>query len=56
MTNIRLPRAVCAVVGEVLRGSHATLDSLFLTAGVPGAAPESLPRVQMEGLALSCWE
>lgn len=39
MTNIRLPRAVCAVVGEVLRGSHATLDSLFLTSGAPGPPP-----------------
>jgi hypothetical protein len=42
MTNIRLPRAVCAVVSEVLRGSHATLDSLFETAGAPGPPP-SLP-------------
>jgi REase_DpnII-MboI len=42
MTNIRLPRAVCAVVGEVLHGSHATLDSLFETAGAPGPPP-SLP-------------
>lgn len=39
MTNIRLPRAVCAVVSEVLRGSHATLDSLFETAGAPGPPP-----------------
>jgi hypothetical protein len=39
MTNIRLPRAVCVVVAEVLRGSHATLDSLFLTAGAPGPPP-----------------
>jgi len=39
MSNIRLPRAVCAVVGEVLRGSHATLDSLFETAGAPGPPP-----------------
>lgn len=39
MTNIRLPRAVCAVVGDVLRGSHATLDSLFEAAGAPGPPP-----------------
>jgi hypothetical protein len=39
MTHIRLPRALCATVGEVLRGSHATLDSLFLTAGAPGPPP-----------------
>jgi hypothetical protein len=39
MNNIRLPRAVCAVVGEVLRGSHATLDSLFETSGCPGPPP-----------------
>jgi hypothetical protein len=39
MTNIRLPRSLCAVVAEVLRGSHATLDALFLTAGAPGPPP-----------------
>jgi hypothetical protein len=39
MTSIRLPRAVCAVVADVLRGSHATLDSLFLTSGAPGPPP-----------------
>ncbi len=39
MSNIRLPRAVCAVVGEVLRGSHRTLDLLFQTAGAPGPPP-----------------
>jgi hypothetical protein len=39
MTNVRLPRAVCAVVGDVLRGSHATLDSLFESAGAPGPPP-----------------
>jgi hypothetical protein len=39
MSNIRLPRAVCAVVGEVLRGSHPTLNLLFETAGAPGPPP-----------------
>lgn len=39
MSNIRLPMAVCAVVGEVLVGSHATLDALFEAAGVPGPPP-----------------
>jgi hypothetical protein len=39
MTNIRLPKTVCVVVAQVLRGSHATLDSLFLTAGAPGPPP-----------------
>ena len=40
-TNIRLPRALCAVVGEILasRGSHATLDALFESAGAPGPPP-----------------
>lgn len=38
--NIRLPRAVCAVVGEVLRGSHATLESLFQASGAPGDPPQ----------------
>jgi hypothetical protein len=28
------------VVAQVLRGSHATLDSLFLTAGAPGPPPD----------------
>lgn len=38
---MRLPKALCAVVGEVLSatGSHETLNSLFLTAGAPGDAP-----------------
>jgi hypothetical protein len=40
MTNIRLPKTVCVVVAQVLRGSHATLDSLFLTAGAPGPPPD----------------
>jgi len=39
MANIRLPRAVCAVVGEVLRGSHPTLNSLFESSGAPGPPP-----------------
>ena len=40
MRTVRLPRAVCAVVGEVLHGSHATLESLFETAGAPGSPPQ----------------
>jgi REase_DpnII-MboI len=39
MSNIRLPRAVCAAVAEILRGSHATLDSLFESSGAPGPPP-----------------
>lgn len=39
MANTRLPKAVCAVVADVLRGSHATLDSLFESAGAPGPPP-----------------
>lgn len=39
MSNVRLPRAVCAVVGEVLRGSHKTLDLLFESSGAPGDPP-----------------
>jgi hypothetical protein len=39
MTNVRLPRALCAVVGEVLRGTHPTLDALFQSAGAPGPPP-----------------
>lgn len=39
MTNIRLSKALCAIVGEVLVGSHATLDALFQSAGAPGDPP-----------------
>jgi len=39
VNNVRLPRAVCAIVGEFLRGSHATLDSLFKASGAPGDPP-----------------
>lgn len=39
MNNFRLSRGLCAVVGSVLRGSHATLDSLFISAGAPGSPP-----------------
>lgn len=34
--NKTLPVAVCAVVNEVLTGSHATLNALFRSAGAPG--------------------
>lgn len=38
---MRLSRALCAVVGDVLAstGSHASLDSLFISAGAPGEPP-----------------
>jgi REase_DpnII-MboI len=39
MTNIRLPRAICAVVNEVLQGSHAALEELFVSCGAPLPAP-----------------
>jgi hypothetical protein len=39
--SIRLPKAVCVVVAEVLQpGSHAIGESLFLTAGAPGPPPD----------------
>jgi REase_DpnII-MboI len=40
--NARLPRAVCAVVGDVLRvrGSHDTLNALFKNSGAPGEPPQ----------------
>ncbi|MEX0715211.1 MAG: hypothetical protein WD066_01420 [Planctomycetaceae bacterium] len=38
---MRLSRALCAVVGEVLCGSHASLDALFISAGAPGEPPPS---------------
>ncbi|MEP4051017.1 MAG: transposase [Litorimonas sp.] len=40
MSNIRLSRGLCAVVGESLLGSHATLDALFTSAGAPGEPPD----------------
>ncbi len=36
---MRLSKALCAVVGEVLVGSHATLDALFRSSGAPGEPP-----------------
>lgn len=36
---MRLSRSLCSVVGEVLRGSHDTLDALFIAAGAPGEPP-----------------
>lgn len=36
---MRLSRALCSVVGDVLTGSHATLDALFVSAGAPGEPP-----------------
>lgn len=36
---MRLSRALCAVVGEVLSGSHSTLDALFINSGAPGEPP-----------------
>lgn len=38
---MRLSKALCAVVGEIVgrTGSHATLDTLFMTAGAPGEPP-----------------
>jgi hypothetical protein len=39
MSNIRLPRAVCAVAAEVLGGSHDTLNALFESCGAPGPPP-----------------
>lgn len=36
---MRLSRSLCAVVGDSLRGSHSTLESLFVAAGAPGEPP-----------------
>ncbi|MDA5341483.1 hypothetical protein [Stenotrophomonas maltophilia] len=36
---MRLSRSLCAVVGESLRGSHETLNALFIAAGAPGEPP-----------------
>jgi hypothetical protein len=37
--NMRLSKSVCAVVGEVLMGSHRALEELFITAGATGTPP-----------------
>ena len=39
--NVRVPRGVCAVVNDVLmkRGSHTTLEALFVNSGAPLPAP-----------------
>jgi REase_DpnII-MboI len=39
MANIRIPRAVCAAVQDILVGSHAALDALFESSGCPGPPP-----------------
>ncbi|EFC9772026.1 transposase, partial [Escherichia coli] len=38
---MRLSRSLCKVVGDVIAnsGSHAALDTLFLTSGAPGNPP-----------------
>jgi hypothetical protein len=40
MSNIRLPKVLCVAVAGALRGSHASLDRLFLTAGASGPPPD----------------
>lgn len=40
MTNVRLSRGLCAVVGSALQGSHTTLNALFQSAGAPGDPPD----------------
>lgn len=41
MVSVRLSKSLCAVVCEAIAatGSHATLDKLFISAGVPGDPP-----------------
>jgi hypothetical protein len=40
MSNVRIPKAVCAAVAEVLSGSHKTLEQIFEAAGAPGPPPD----------------
>lgn len=40
MSKKRIPVAVCAIVNDVLRGSHNSLDALFERAGAPGPPPD----------------
>jgi hypothetical protein len=41
MTNTRLSRALCKVVGDVIQniGGHSTLAALFISSGAPGDPP-----------------
>jgi hypothetical protein len=39
MSNVRLSKGLCAIVGEALPGSHTTLNNLFIDAGAPGPPP-----------------
>lgn len=39
MVGIRLSRALCAAVGDMMVGSHDTLNALYISAGVPGEPP-----------------
>ncbi|MDP5459570.1 hypothetical protein [Alishewanella sp. SMS8] len=36
---MRLSKSLCAVVGEVLSGSHNALEALFISSGAPGDPP-----------------
>lgn len=40
--NVKIPKAICSVVGEVLskRNSHDTLNRLFKSSGAPGDPPD----------------
>jgi hypothetical protein len=40
MNDFRLSRKLCAVVGESVSGSHATLEALFTSSGAPGEPPD----------------
>jgi hypothetical protein len=40
VSNIRLPRSVCAAVNDILQGSHASLEALFVSCGAPLPPPQ----------------
>lgn len=40
MPNVRISRRLAATISEVLVGSHAILDALFISAGAPTPPPE----------------
>jgi hypothetical protein len=46
MKDFRLSRGLCAVIGEVLPGSHSTLQRLFTSSGAPGPPPEGSHEVK----------
>jgi hypothetical protein len=37
--GVKLSITICSIVGDIVSGSHDTLNELFITAGAPGDPP-----------------